>query len=61
MTDKLLSKEQQELLKRLVDEITGIAIEVVDDYNSNPSELSGSIIQVHENSPFLKGGEDDSD
>jgi|15BtaG_2_1085339.scaffolds.fasta_scaffold07608_9 hypothetical protein len=58
MTDSLLTKEQQELLQRLMDEITGIASEVVDDYNSNPSELSGSIIEIHENNPFLKGGED---
>jgi len=58
MTDKLLTKKQQELLKRLADEIMGLAVDVVDDYQNNPSEISGSIIQVHENSPILDDNKD---
>ena len=48
-----LTKEQQELLKRLADEMMNLATSVVDDYEMNPSETSGSITQVHMNSPVL--------
>ena len=30
-----------------------LSVEVVEDYNLNPSEISGSTIQINENSPFL--------
>ena len=30
-----------------------LSTEVVEDYELNPSEISGSVIQVSENSPFL--------
>ena len=53
MNDKFLTKSQQEELKKLISEITDEAKNVVDDYNKNPSEMSGSITQVHENSPYL--------
>ena len=53
-----LTKEQQELLKRLTDEIMNIATEVVDDYETNPSEMSGSVTQIHIDSPILD--EDDN-
>lgn len=49
-----LTKEQQELLKRLTDEMMNLATEVVDDYKNNPSEVSGSIVEINENSPFLE-------
>jgi len=52
-----LTKEQQELLKRLTDEMMNLATEVVDDYEKNPSETSGSITQVHINSPVLNDEE----
>ena len=29
------------------------AKEVVKDYSENPSDMSGSTIQIHENSPYL--------
>ena len=53
MKDKL-TKEQQELLNRLMEEITNLATEVVQDYEINPSEMSGSITEVHIDSPILE-------
>ena len=53
-----LTKEQQKLLKRLADEIMNLAISVVDDYEMNPSEMSGSITEVHIDSPILKDDDD---
>ena len=49
-----LTKEQKEKLQKLTDEIIDSATGVFEDYQSNPSELSGSIIQIHESSPFLQ-------
>ena len=49
-----MDKKQKELLKKLVKEITEQAKQVVEDYANNPSEMSGSMTQVHENSPLLK-------
>ena len=40
-------------LQSLIAEIEQLAKEVVEDYTDNPSEISGSITQVHEASPFL--------
>ena len=51
-------KEQQELLQRLTDEIMNLATEVVQDYELNPSEISGSITEVHIDSPLLKDKDD---
>ena len=53
-----LTKEQKEELKRLADEIMNLATSVVDDYEMNPSEMSGSITEVHMDSPILD--EDDN-
>ena len=53
MSDEL-SKEQEEELQKLTDEMMDSATGVFEDYQSNPSELSGSIIQIHESSPFLQ-------
>ncbi len=50
--NKLTKKEQQEL-DRLIKEITEEAKSVVKDYADNPSELSGSVVAIHENSPFM--------
>ena len=54
---KELTKEQKEELKRLADEIMNLATSVVDDYEMNPSETSGSITQVHMDSPILEDEE----
>ena len=51
---KELTKEQKEELKRLADEIMNLATEVVDDYEKNPSEMSGSVTEVHMDSPILE-------
>ena len=53
-----LTKEQQELLKRLTDEMMNLATEVVQDYEETPSEMSGSVTQIHIDSPILD--EDDN-
>ena len=45
--------EHDKVLKTLVTEIEELAKIVVKDYEKNPSEMSGSITQVHENSPYL--------
>ena len=48
-----MNEEQKEELKRLISEITNEAKNVVEDYETNPSEMSGSVVQVHENSPYV--------
>ena len=48
-----LSKKDREELDKLIEEITKEAKSVVEDYAKNPSEMSGSIHQVHENSPYV--------
>jgi len=48
-----LSKQEREELQKVLEEITKEAKRVVEDYTINPSEMSGSVIQVHEDSPFL--------
>ena len=54
---KELTKEQKEELKRLTDEIMNLATSVVDDYEMNPSEMSGSVTQIHIDSPILEDEE----
>ena len=48
-----LTKEQKEELEKLQKEIIEEAKKVVEDYVDNPSEISGSAINIHQNSPFL--------
>ena len=48
-----MNKEQKEELKKLISEIMNEAKNVVEDYETNPSEMSGSVVQVHENSPYV--------
>ena len=45
--------EHDKVLKTIVTEIEELAKIVVEDYEKNPSEMSGSVTQVHENSPYL--------
>ena len=42
-------KELEQLKKEILDE----AKKVVENYVDNPSEISGSTINIHQNSPFL--------
>ena len=51
--DEKILKHQQEELQKLIEELTGEAIKVVEDYTKNPSELSGSVTQTHVESPIL--------
>ena len=53
----LLNEEQKKELQKLADEVLREAKLVVDDFNNNPSEESGSIIQVHQDSPLLDNDE----
>ena len=49
-----LEKELEQLKKEIMDE----AKKVVDNYVENPSDISGSTINIHQNSPFLDSDED---
>ena len=40
-------------LKSVLDEIQSLAKQIVKDFAQNPSQLSGSMIQIHEKSPLL--------
>ena len=51
---KNLTKEQQKELKLISAEIEAEAIRMRIDYEENPSEESGSIVVVHQESEFLK-------
>ena len=53
-----LTKEQREELEKLQKEIIDEAKKVVEDYVDNPSDTSGSVVNIHQNSPFLDEDED---
>ena len=42
-------KELEKLKKEILEE----AKKVVDNYVDNPSDISGSVVNIHQNSPFL--------
>ena len=48
-------KELERLKKEILDE----AKKVVKDYVDNPSDISGSTINIHQNSPYLDTDVDD--
>ena len=48
-----LTKKQKEELQKLTEELMNLSTEVVEDYELNPSEISGSVVEINENSPFL--------
>ena len=52
MSDKLLTKEQQKELEKIIEEINQEAKKVNDDYIKNPSQMSGS---VHPTEGKVKG------
>ena len=56
MSDEL-TKEQKEELEKLQKEIIDEAKKVVDNYVDNPSDISGSVVNIHQNSPFLESDE----
>ena len=49
---------EEKELERLKKEILDEAKKVVEDYVDNPSEISGSVVNIHQNSPFLDSDED---
>ena len=55
-----LTKKQSVELQRLTDEIMSLATEVVEDYKRTPSEMSGSLTQIHMNSSILDGGDENN-
>jgi hypothetical protein len=48
-----LTKQQKEELEKLQNEIVNEAKKVVENYVDNPSDISGSVVNIHQNSPFL--------
>ena len=48
-----LTKEQQKELEILAAEIEAEAIQMKLDYEQHPSDMSGSVVVVHENSQVL--------
>ena len=51
---KELTKEQEKELELMSAEIEAEAIQMVLDYEANPSEESGSVVVIHQDSEFLK-------
>ena len=47
-------KQLEQLKKEIMDE----AKKVVNNYVDNPSDISGSVVSIHENSPFLDENEE---
>ena len=54
MKKNKLTKEQQKELEKLAAEIEAEAIQMKLDYETNPSEMSGSVVVFHENSELLE-------
>ena len=54
MSDEL-TKKQEEELQKLTKQVLDEARLVVESYEKEPSEISGSVVQIHETSPFFKG------
>ena len=56
--DSLLTKEQENQLQKIVDKMINLAADTAEEYKhidlSDLQALSGSITQIHEDSPFLK-------
>ena len=48
-----LTKEQQKELEILAAEIEAEAIQMKVDYENHPSDMSGSIVVIHEESEYL--------
>jgi translation initiation factor 2B subunit (eIF-2B alpha/beta/delta family) len=50
---KTLTEDQQKELEELLKESVEEAKKVKQDYVDNPSEISGSVISIHQDSPFV--------
>ena len=51
---KVMEEELEQLKKEIMDE----AKKVVNNYVDSTSYISGSVVNIHENSPFLDSNED---
>ena len=49
-----LTKEQKKELEKLAAEMEAVAIQMKLDYETNPSDMSGSVVVFHENSKLLE-------
>ena len=56
----LLTDKQKEELQKLADEVLKEAKLVKEDYENNPTDISGSVVNIHEKSPFLDADESDN-
>ena len=50
---ELMTDEGKKELEKIVKEIDNLAVDIVKDYEKNPSNESGSVVLVHQNSPLL--------
>ena len=48
-----MTKKQTKELEELTKEMVRLGKEVAEEYEKNPSETSGSITQIHMDSPYL--------
>jgi hypothetical protein len=46
-------KEAKKELDQIMSEMTELAESVAEDFKENPTDISGSTIQIHEDSPFV--------
>mgnify|MGYP003116239107 FL=1 len=54
MKKNKLTKKQQKELELIAAEIEAEAIQMKIDYENNPSEMSGSVVVIHQDSEFLE-------
>ncbi len=53
MAKKLKAEPKPIEFKSILEEIQNLAKDIVEDYAKNPSQISGSMVQVHSDSPIL--------
>ena len=58
MKKNKLTKEQQKELEQIALEIEAEAIQMKIDYEDNPSEMSGSVIVIHQDAEMLDDSEE---
>ena len=46
---KVMEEELEQLKKEIMEEAKKVAV----NYKNNPSEISGSVVNIHQDSPFL--------
>ncbi len=46
-------KDAKKVLDPIIVEITELAKSIAEDFKKNPTNISGSTIQIHEDSPYL--------